>query len=96
MAELGQYSKEEHDKLGRLAVRLNIDLLVAVGPGAKLVYMGASFEGSFDGESQYFESVSEALAGLRGILRGGDIVLVKSSKSANLRHLGDDLAEVSK
>ncbi|MDE2409487.1 MAG: UDP-N-acetylmuramoyl-tripeptide--D-alanyl-D-alanine ligase [Actinomycetales bacterium] len=96
MAELGQYSKEEHDKLGRLAVRLNIDLLAAVGPGAKLVYMGASFEGSFDGESQYFESVSEALTGLRGILRGGDIVLVKSSKSANLRHLGDDLAEVGK
>jgi UDP-N-acetylmuramoyl-tripeptide--D-alanyl-D-alanine ligase len=96
MAELGQYSNEEHDKLGRLAVRLNIDLLAAVGPGAKLVYMGASFEGSFDGESQYFESVSEALTGLRGILRGGDIVLVKSSKSANLRHLGDDLAEVGK
>jgi UDP-N-acetylmuramoyl-tripeptide--D-alanyl-D-alanine ligase len=96
MAELGKYSAEEHDKLGRLAVRLNIDLLAAVGPGAKLVYMGASFEGSFDGESQYFESVSEALTGLRGILRGGDIVLVKSSKSANLRHLGDDLAEVNK
>ena len=96
MAELGQFAAEEHDKLGRLAVRLNIDLLAAVGPGAKLVYMGASFEGSFDGESQYFESVTEALTGLRGILRGGDIVLVKSSKSANLRHLGDDLAEVGK
>ena len=96
MAELGQFSKEEHDKLGRLAVRLNINQLVAVGEGAKLVYMGASFEGSFDGESRYFESVTEALEGVRGILRSGDIVLVKSSKSANLRHLGDDLAEVSK
>jgi UDP-N-acetylmuramoyl-tripeptide--D-alanyl-D-alanine ligase len=95
MAELGEFSREEHDKLGRLAVRLNIDLLVAVGPGAKLVYMGASFEGSFDGESQYFESLAEALPGVRGMLRGGDIVLVKSSKSANLRHLGDDLLEVS-
>jgi UDP-N-acetylmuramoyl-tripeptide--D-alanyl-D-alanine ligase len=95
MAELGKYSNEEHDKLGRLAVRLNIDLLIAVGKGAKLVYMGASFEGSFDGESQYFESLDEALAGVREMLRSGDIVLVKSSKSANLRHLGDALLEVN-
>ncbi|MEY4424088.1 MAG: hypothetical protein RLZZ258_1191, partial [Actinomycetota bacterium] len=31
---------------------------------------------------------------VRGMLMAGDIVLVKSSKSANLRHLGDDLLEV--
>jgi UDP-N-acetylmuramyl pentapeptide synthase len=30
------------------------------------------------------------------MLEPGDIVLVKSSKSANLRHLGDQLLEVSK
>ena len=95
MAELGAFSREEHDKLGRLAVRLNIDQVVAVGPGAKLVHMGASFEGSYDGESRYFESLDEALAGVREMLRSGDIVLVKSSKSANLRHLGDALLEVN-
>jgi len=33
---------------------------------------------------------------LRGILADGDTVLVKSSKSANLRFLGDDLMEVAK
>jgi UDP-N-acetylmuramyl pentapeptide synthase len=48
-----------------------------------------------DGESKFFESASEALAYLREMLTEGDIVLVKSSKSANLRHLGDDLLEVS-
>jgi len=95
MAELGEFSREEHDKLGRLAVRLNIDQVVAVGPGAKLIHMGASFEGSYDGESQYFESLDEALTAVRGMLRTGDIVLVKSSKSANLRHLGDALLEVN-
>ncbi|MFM7029524.1 MAG: UDP-N-acetylmuramoyl-tripeptide--D-alanyl-D-alanine ligase [Micrococcales bacterium] len=95
MAELGDFSREEHDKLGRLAVRLNIDQVVAVGPAAKLIHMGASFEGSYDGESQYFESLDEALTAVRGMLRTGDIVLVKSSKSANLRHLGDALLEVN-
>jgi hypothetical protein len=29
------------------------------------------------------------------MLRSGDIVLVKSSKSANLRFLGDELLEVN-
>jgi len=95
MAELGKYSAEEHDKLGRLAVRLNIDLLIAVGAAAKLVFMGASFEGSFDGEARYFESIDEALTGARELIRAGDIVLIKSSKSANLRHLGDALLEVN-
>ena len=95
MAELGQFSRAEHDAIGRLVVRYNIDQLVVVGQGARLIHMGASLEGSYDGESKFFESASEALAYLRGMLSEGDIVLVKSSKSANLRHLGDDLLEVS-
>ena len=94
MAELGEYSREAHDEVGRLVVRYNIDQLVVVGQGAKLIHMGAMFEGSWDGESVYFDSSSEALAHIRGMLVSGDIVLVKSSKSANLRHLGDDLLEV--
>jgi UDP-N-acetylmuramoyl-tripeptide--D-alanyl-D-alanine ligase len=96
MAELGEYSKHEHDSIGRLVVRLNIDQLVVVGDGAKLIHMGASQEGSWDGESKFFPSIAEALEYLRGILADGDTVLVKSSKSANLRFLGDDLMEVAK
>ena len=94
MAELGEYSRTEHDAIGRLVVRLNIDQLVVVGTGAKLIHMGASQEGSWDGESIFFETIDEALSYLRGILVDGDTVLVKSSKSANLRFLGDDLMEV--
>lgn len=94
MAELGEFSKEAHDQIGRLVVRYNIDQLVVVGSGAKLIHMGAMFEGSWDGESIYFDSSSEALEHIRGMLVPGDIVLVKSSKSANLRYLGDDLLEV--
>ncbi|MFM7014471.1 MAG: UDP-N-acetylmuramoyl-tripeptide--D-alanyl-D-alanine ligase [Actinomycetota bacterium] len=93
MAELGEYSVAEHDAIGRLVVRLNIDQLVVVGEGAKLIHMGASQEGSWDGESKFFPTIAEALAYLRGILTSGDTVLVKSSKSANLRFLGDELME---
>ena len=95
MAELGEFSRLEHDAIGRLCVRLNLGLVIAVGAGAHLVYMGATQEGSYSGEAQFLESVDTALVGVREMLRSGDIVLVKSSKSANLRHLGDALAEVN-
>ena len=94
MAELGAFSREQHDAIGRIVVRLNIDQLVVVGEGAKLIHMGAEQEGSWGGESKYFDSIDEALAYVRGMLVAGDIVLIKSSKSANLRYLGDDLLEV--
>ena len=95
MAELGSAAAEQHDAIGRLAVRLNIDQVVVVGERAKLIHMGASQEGSWDGESKFFDSIDEALEAVRGLLGSGDIVLVKSSKSAELRHLGDALAEVN-
>ena len=93
MAELGDLSVSEHDAIGRLVVRLNISQLVVVGDEAKLIHMAASQEGSWDGESRFFSTIDEALAYLRGILSQGDTVLVKSSKSANLRFLGDRLME---
>lgn len=96
MAELGEFSRKSHDEIGRLVVRYNIDQLVVVGAAAKLIHMGAMQEGSWDEESVFFESGSDALTYIRGMLEPGDIVLVKSSKSANLRHLGDDLLEVTK
>lgn len=93
MAELGEFSNQEHDAIGRLVVRLNISQLVVVGQGAKLIHMAAALEGSWDGETKFFEEISEALEYLRGMLKGDEILLVKSSKSANLRFLGDDLLE---
>ena len=94
MAELGSESVSQHDEIGRLVVRLNIDQLFVVGQGAKLIHLGAMQEGSWDGESKFVDSIDEALQLVRGLLGSGDIVLVKSSKSANLRFLGDALAEV--
>lgn len=94
MAELGAQSVEQHDAIGRIAVRLNIDQVVVVGERAKLIHMGATQEGSWDGESKFFTEIDQAFEYLDGMLESGDLVLVKSSKSANLRFLGDRLMEV--
>ncbi|HEX4400894.1 MAG TPA: UDP-N-acetylmuramoyl-tripeptide--D-alanyl-D-alanine ligase [Galbitalea sp.] len=95
MAELGEYSDEEHDRIGRLVVRLNIRKLIVVGHGARHIHNAAGLEGSWDGESVYVEGPDEAYDLLREDVGAGDIVLVKSSKSANLRFLGDKLGGVS-
>jgi len=93
MLELGDTSKAEHDAIGRLVVRLDVNRLVVVGEGAKPIHLGASLEGSWGNESTYVDTIPEALELLRSELRAGDVVLVKSSKAAKLRSLADALLE---
>ena len=95
MTALGEFSTEEHDRIGRLVVRLNIQKLIVVGHGARHIHNAAGLEGSWDGESMLVATADEAYDLLRDNLRVGDVVLVKSSNSANLRLLGDRLGEVT-
>jgi len=94
MAELGEHADEEHDRIGRLVVRLGIEQLYVVGHGARHIHNAAGLEGSWDGESVYLETHDEAYHRIREDLRPGDVVLVKSSRIAGLRHLGDRIAGI--
>ena len=95
MAELGEYANEEHDRIGRLAVRLNIGQLIVVGHDARHIHNAAGLEGSWDGESKLVATADEAYDVVRELLRPNDVVLVKSSGSAGLRFLGDRIAGVA-
>jgi UDP-N-acetylmuramoyl-tripeptide--D-alanyl-D-alanine ligase len=94
MSELGEFSGEEHDRIGLLAVRLNIGQLVVIGPAARRMHISTINEGSWDGESLYFDTPDDAYEHLASALKPGDTVLVKSSNSAGLRFLGDRLGEL--
>lgn len=94
MAELGDLSGPEHDAIGLLAVRLNIGQVIVVGPGARRMHISTVNEGSWDGESVYVDTPDEAYELVERTARDGDLVLVKSSKSAGLRFLGDRLGEL--
>ena len=93
MAELGEAAAEAHDALGRLAVRLRVDRLLAVGPDARMIHAGAMHEGSGGQESATVADADEAIAVLRGELRPGDVVLVKASNSVGLRRVARALLE---
>ncbi|MGM7699973.1 UDP-N-acetylmuramoyl-tripeptide--D-alanyl-D-alanine ligase [Microbacterium sp. A84] len=94
MSELGESAGEEHDRIGLLAVRLNIRRIVVVGPEARRLYLSAVGEGSWDSEAVHLADQDAAFEYLRTELRDGDRVLVKSSNSVGLRHLGDRLGEL--
>ena len=84
MAELGDMTVAEHQRLGRLATDLGIENVVTVGPDHGL----AASAGGIN-----IADAAEALDWVRGRVRDGDIVLVKASRSVGLEQLADQLAE---
>ncbi|MHA7650880.1 UDP-N-acetylmuramoyl-tripeptide--D-alanyl-D-alanine ligase [Mycobacterium sp. ML4] len=97
MAELGLDAITEHDRIGRLAVRLDVSRLVVVGTGRSMsaMHQGAVMEGSWgsDGDrgAVMVDDAAAALALLRAELQPGDVVLVKASNSAGLGALAEAL-----
>jgi UDP-N-acetylmuramoyl-tripeptide--D-alanyl-D-alanine ligase len=99
MAELGDDAISEHDRIGRLAVRLDVSRLIVVGTGRSMSAMhhGAVMEGArgLEGEPEaaIAADADAALALLRAELQPGDVVLVKASNAAGLGALADSLAD---
>ncbi|NUK73586.1 UDP-N-acetylmuramoyl-tripeptide--D-alanyl-D-alanine ligase [Streptomyces lunaelactis] len=94
MAELGDEALAEHDAVGRLAVRLNVSKLVAVGGReASWLQLGAYNEGSWGEESVHVSDAQAAVDLLRSELRPGDVVLVKASRSVGLERVAQALLE---
>lgn len=93
MCELGESSRQEHDAIGRLAVRLDINQLVVVGEAARPLHLGAYLEGSWGEESVFVADQDEALAWLRKSLTAGDVVLFKASRAAELERLAESVIE---
>jgi UDP-N-acetylmuramoyl-tripeptide--D-alanyl-D-alanine ligase len=93
MRELGPAAMEEHDAIGRLAVRLDISRLVCVGEGTRVMHLGASNEGSWGDESVHVDDIDAAIALLREQVRPGDVVLVKASRSIGLERIAEALLE---
>jgi UDP-N-acetylmuramoyl-tripeptide--D-alanyl-D-alanine ligase len=98
MAELGEDAISEHDRIGRLAVRLDVSRLIVVGTGRSMSAMhhGAIMEGSWAGEAELVDDADAALTLLRAELQPGDVVLVKASNAAGLGALADSLVADAK
>jgi UDP-N-acetylmuramoyl-tripeptide--D-alanyl-D-alanine ligase len=83
MGELGGNSDEHHRQLGEEIAGRGVELLVAVGNEARLIYETAS-RSTARVESHYFQDAAAAADKVPGMLRPGDAVLVKGSRRVGL------------
>ena len=82
MAELGDYADEAHREVARAVDEIGVDVLIAVGPEAR-VYGG-----------RWTADAAEAIEALREELRPGDCVLVKGARVLELETVAEALTAV--
>ena len=92
MAELGPGGADDHALVGRLCADLKLDGLLVVGEGATGIAEAATQAG-FDGTLISAATPADAVGEARGLLRAGDIVLVKASRSVGLERVALALAQ---
>ena len=95
MTELGASADEEHATIGALVNRLGIQRLVVVGERARGIHSAVTATDGWAGTADFVTTADDAFGLLDAELGPDDVVLVKSSKSANLRFLGDRLAGIA-
>ncbi|MFA6000546.1 MAG: UDP-N-acetylmuramoyl-tripeptide--D-alanyl-D-alanine ligase [Thermoleophilia bacterium] len=108
MGELGPQALDYHRQVGRDVLELGIDCLIAVGEQSRGYLEGAAEDilygegagekdgdkyGESFGDNYYFAERDEALRGVPGLIRPGDVVLVKASRFMRLEQLSNILIE---
>jgi UDP-N-acetylmuramoyl-tripeptide--D-alanyl-D-alanine ligase len=91
MAELGPIALEEHERLGRLVVRIGVDRLVTVGERAAAIARAAVREGQLPEDAICVADAEAAAADIRSWARAGDVVIVKGSRVAGLERVAEAL-----
>ena len=91
MAELGSISRDAHEKLGEVIVRVGVDRLITVGDEARLIHVSAVREGQHPDDAVDVDTVEEAVAEIRRWARPGDVVLVKGSRVLGLERVAEAL-----
>ena len=79
MLELGEYSKELHEKVGEVVAENKIDMLICVGEEAKNIAKKAAEEGMNESQISLCQNNEEAIAILKQTLNSKDAVLLKAS-----------------
>jgi UDP-N-acetylmuramoyl-tripeptide--D-alanyl-D-alanine ligase len=91
MLELGDHSRAEHERVGRLAIESDVDIVIAVGAGARPIADGARAAGGR--KVIEVDDVDGALAAVTEQARQGDAVLVKASRAVGLERVAETLTE---
>lgn len=89
MAELGDASHAEHERIGELAARLRVDRLITVGDSADDIAAAALREGVEPENVAAYGDAGSALADVLSWVRLGDVVLFKASRVVGLERAAE-------
>lgn len=87
MLELGEYSKELHEKVGKEVVNNKIDILICVGEEVEHLIEQTKREGMEETRIFLCKSNEEAINILKKELKPEDVVLLKASNSLNFTQI---------
>lgn len=90
MLELGRYSREEHERIGRLAAE-RVDMLVAVGVRSRAMAEAAIAAGMAPEHALAFDTALEAARAAKEHIKENDLVLIKGSQSIRMERAVEDL-----
>jgi len=91
MLELGEFAAEAHHSIGALAAEAGMDLVILVGELSKATAAGALEAGLAAERVLHFPAIEDGLDTIPGLLRDGDVVLVKGSRRVGLESLVETL-----
>ena len=89
MFELGDYSKELHEKVGEEVVKNKIDILISCGENAKNIVEKAKSKGMNSNNIYYLKNIEEIVDLLKNILNSDDAVLIKASNGMKFYNIID-------
>lgn len=95
MLEMGDFAEEGHALVGTYAANSGVDILITVGDYSRYISCRAKERGMNVSSVYHFESKREAAQLLDGLLKEGDVVLVKGSRGMRMEELASRILERS-
>jgi UDP-N-acetylmuramoyl-tripeptide--D-alanyl-D-alanine ligase len=93
MLELGSFTQEAHEEVGKKVRELSIDFLLALGEEASTVVRSAIRHGFPMERARVVENHSAAISLLREMIQDGDWILIKGSRRMAMEKIVGGLAE---
>ena len=93
MLEIGKYSLEAHEEIGKFAASF-VDLLVTIGPRAKFIAEAASKAGLSKESISSFLIAEEAKKAVEFKIKKGDLILIKGSRAIGLDKVVEEIKQV--
>ena len=91
MLELGAAAAKAHREVGARAARAGVSFLVAAGPHAREVVVGARRAGLPVERGFVVDSAEASIPLVRSLVRPGDLVLIKGSRGMKMERVTEGL-----